>query len=112
MGRRREQDDLISISDFYDLLKSSAGFIFGGLELEFEALQLGGSFNTVPARCRGLITCKLSVGNSPLQQTEVADGLCSGLDLVLTLVYIMRSVLPSMPLTLYVDYACTYNDNK
>lgn len=46
------QDDLISIFDFYDLLKS---FLLAGLELEFEAWQLGGSFNTVPAHCQGAI---------------------------------------------------------
>lgn len=49
------QDDLISIFDFYDLLKSFASFLLAGLELEFEAWQLGGSFNTVPAHCQGAI---------------------------------------------------------
>lgn len=49
------QDDLISIFDFYDLLKSFAGFLLAGLELEFEAWQLWGYFNTVPAHCQGLI---------------------------------------------------------
>lgn len=35
------QDDLISISDFYDLLKSFASILLAGLEMEFEAWQLG-----------------------------------------------------------------------
>lgn len=49
------QDDLISVFDFYYLLKSFASFLLAGLELEFEAWQLGGSFNTVPAHCQGAI---------------------------------------------------------
>lgn len=54
--RRHGQNDLISVSDFYDLLKSFAGFLLAGLEMEFEARQLGESFNSVPARCQLLIT--------------------------------------------------------
>lgn len=37
---RYGQDDLISISDFYDLLKSFASILLAGLEMEFEAWQL------------------------------------------------------------------------
>lgn len=39
-----------------------------------------------------------------MQQTEAGGRLCSSLDLVLTLVCFLCSVLPSVPLLIFVDY--------